>query len=180
MGRKVIDLTGRKFGKLMIIKRSYPNQRNGHLMWLCKCECGIEKIVSGWHLKNGHTKSCGCLWKGKKKFHFDLASMRALMRNYKASAKKRGYSFELTEEQFAEITKQDCYYCGIKPNGIVKYKEINTEYIYNGIDRVDNDKGYTVENTVPCCKHCNIAKNNMTLQEFKDWIRRISNRILSI
>lgn len=52
------DLTGRKFGKLTVLGRA-PNGKNWRTMWYCKCDCGNEKIivVSGAHLKNGHTKS---------------------------------------------------------------------------------------------------------------------------
>ena len=176
MGRKIIDLTGRKFGKLMVIKRNYPNRQNGHLMWLCKCECGKEKIVSGWYLKSGHIKSCGCL----KRLILGLANMRLLFRAYKSSAKKRGYSFELTEKQFKELTQQDCFYCGAKPSNIYNFNGYFGEYIYNGIDRIDNNKGYVIDNVVPCCKRCNHAKNNLTLREFKNWIKRISDRISSM
>ena len=56
----VIDLTGCKFGRLTVEKRSGSNKRN-EAMWLCKCDCGNEKIVVGKLLRNGHTKSCGCL-----------------------------------------------------------------------------------------------------------------------
>ena len=43
----------------------------------------------------------------------------------------------------------------------------------NGIDRVDSSKGYTLENSVPCCKYCNIAKHTMTSTEFYAWVRRV-------
>lgn len=56
-----IDLTGQKFNMLMVIKRV---ENKGKLTaWLCKCDCGNETIVVGTHLKNGHTKSCGCIRK---------------------------------------------------------------------------------------------------------------------
>lgn len=170
MGRKVMDLTGKKFGKSTIIKRSYPN-KNGHLMWLCKCDCGTEKIIEGNHLRSGHTKSCGCL-QSLQKLTPELASMRQLINGYKKGAKKRGYSYELTEEQFAELTQKNCYYCGAKPKGHYG------KYIYSGIDRIDNDKGYVMDNVVPCCKFCNRKKSNLTLQEFKNWIKKVSDRIL--
>lgn len=48
------DLTGKKFGNLLVIE--YKN--NGK--WLCKCDCGNEKIIRGNNLKRGLTKSCGC------------------------------------------------------------------------------------------------------------------------
>ena len=43
----------------------------------------------------------------------------------------------------------------------------------NGIDRIDSSKGYTVENSVPCCKYCNTAKNTMSVDEFLKWIGRV-------
>lgn len=53
-----VDLTGKKFGRLSVIKRegnSLP------VKWICKCECGKVTVVDASHLKDGHTKSCGCL-----------------------------------------------------------------------------------------------------------------------
>ena len=43
----------------------------------------------------------------------------------------------------------------------------------NGIDRVDNDKGYVRGNIVPCCTNCNIAKNTFLITEFEEWINRV-------
>ena len=52
---KFIDLTGQKFGRLTVIKYL------GHSKWLCKCECGKETITSGYCVRSGNAKSCGCL-----------------------------------------------------------------------------------------------------------------------
>ena len=61
---RCIDLTGKKFGKLTVVKRQ-PNHitpsGQTKAMWLCLCDCGNETIVSSQDLKSGHTKSCGCL-----------------------------------------------------------------------------------------------------------------------
>lgn len=59
---KLIDLTGKKFGRLTVIERTENNHR-GNVMWKCICECGNEKIVSRNCLNQGITKSCGCLLK---------------------------------------------------------------------------------------------------------------------
>lgn len=59
---KAIDLTGKKFGRLTVIKR-IGRDKYYHSTWLCKCECGKEKICNGKYLKEGKTKSCGCLYK---------------------------------------------------------------------------------------------------------------------
>ena len=55
MGDNSINLTGQKFGRLTVIKRSYPNSKFRNAMWLCKCDCGKEKIVSSVNLKSGGT-----------------------------------------------------------------------------------------------------------------------------
>jgi len=59
-GGKLIDLTGRKFGRLSVIGRHPQNAKNKSPMWECVCGCGSETIVSGTHLRGGHTQSCGC------------------------------------------------------------------------------------------------------------------------
>jgi len=106
-----------------------------------------------------------------------VASMRELIIDYKRNSKKRGYSYELTNEQFEEITQKNCYYCGAKPNNIHKTRRhYNGDYIYNGLDRIDNSKGYTIDNIVPCCKICNFAKRNLTSQEFRNWIKKVYNQ----
>lgn len=56
---KIIDLTNKKFGMMTVINRA--ENRNGRPYWLCKCDCGNEKIVKGDNLKSGNVKSCGCL-----------------------------------------------------------------------------------------------------------------------
>lgn len=53
-------LIGQRFGKLTVIKNTNESNNQGYL-WLCKCDCGKEKIVSTQALSTGHTKSCGCL-----------------------------------------------------------------------------------------------------------------------
>ena len=56
---KKIDLTGQPFGRYVVI-REY-GRKNGAVTWLCRCECGREKVVSVRHLRRGAVLSCGCL-----------------------------------------------------------------------------------------------------------------------
>jgi len=168
---RFIDIKGQRFSKWTVIRRSYPNAKWGQTNWLCKCDCGKEKIVQGNNLTAGKTKCCGCLRYNKLKL--GLSNMRSSILEYKRGAKIRGYNYKLTEEQFKELTQRDCYYCGTKPKNIRNQKGSNGGYIYNGIDRIDSSKDYTIDNVVPCCKMCNIAKHNYTLEEFKDWIKKV-------
>ena len=56
---KKIDLTGQRFGKLLVL---YEAPKIGDkIHWMCKCECGNKKEVIGWHLTQGIVSSCGCL-----------------------------------------------------------------------------------------------------------------------
>lgn len=57
---KFIDLTGQRFGKLVVLYRN-GTSKNKKAIWHCKCDCGTECDVLGENLKKGNTKSCGCL-----------------------------------------------------------------------------------------------------------------------
>lgn len=71
MGRKLIDLTGQRFNRLVVIERDISSSPK-HVMWKCKCDCGNEAIVQGINLRTGNTKSCGCL----KLEYEDLSGMQ--------------------------------------------------------------------------------------------------------
>lgn len=59
MGNKLMDLTGRKFHRLIVIEQA--GKRGHRICWKCVCECGKEVIVEAPDLRSGNTKSCGCL-----------------------------------------------------------------------------------------------------------------------
>lgn len=56
---KVIDLTGKRFGRLTVLHR-VENTKAGQSQWMCKCDCGTQLVVAGQSLRNGRSKSCGC------------------------------------------------------------------------------------------------------------------------
>ena len=62
---KIIDLTNQKFNKLTVIEKT-SERKNRQVVWKCQCECGKITYVVGQALRNGHTKSCGCLNYEKK------------------------------------------------------------------------------------------------------------------
>lgn len=57
---KKSDMVGKIFGRLTVLGKA-PSAKSGNIRWFCQCECGNETIVYGSHLRNGNTKSCGCL-----------------------------------------------------------------------------------------------------------------------
>jgi hypothetical protein len=79
-------------------------------------------------------------------------------KQYIKSAKERNMVCELTKEQLVEITSNVCYYCGEKEN--------------NGIDRLDAAIGYTISNSVSCCKMCNYLKGSLDVVTF---LRRVEH-----
>lgn len=54
------DLCGKKFGKLLVLEK-LPQDKNGHSLYKCLCDCGNEIILPGYSLSTNHTASCGCL-----------------------------------------------------------------------------------------------------------------------
>ncbi len=106
------------------------------------------------------------------------ASFNELLSHYKYHAKNRNLTWDLTKEEFRFLTKQNCFYCGkIPSHKSRKDKRFNGIYIYNGIDRIDNNKGYIKENVVPCCGICNKAKGSRSYDEFIAWIKRVNQFI---
>ena len=64
-----IDLTGRVFGDITVISENKERNKNGHITYKCRCECGVEKDILGSSLRYGKTRSCGCLQKKKARKH---------------------------------------------------------------------------------------------------------------
>ena len=96
-----IDLTGRKFGRLTVIKFSHIN-KHGRSMWLCQCSCGGPsslKVINGFSLKNGDTKSCGCIQKetiskiGKRTGKINGGNNKLSLKQVKLRSKKLGFIF---------------------------------------------------------------------------------------
>jgi hypothetical protein len=177
------DLVGKRFERLLVIDFAYI--KNGNVYWLCKCDCGKEKIARASSLKSGGTRSCGCLVSelskiNRKKyamsFEYGETSFNQLFSSYKLSAIRRAYSFELTKDEFRNLTGGTCDYCGKKPSNVkISARKSNGEYVYNGIDRVDSSKGYILENCVSCCTECNKLKGTMSREEFLKCVDLIYN-----
>ena len=149
------------------------NTELGKTQWLCQCDCGEYAWVLGDSLHSRNTRSCGCLRKENAQKLQALpegeAAFNQLIRRMKEDTKTHDREWQLTKEQVHHLTEQSCSYCGARPTQTVSTPFNTGFYIYNGLDRVDNTKGYTIDNVVPCCKTCNFAKGTMTLEEFKSW-----------
>lgn len=173
MHPNVVDIIGKQFGRLKVLRESKARNKRREVYWACLCSCGKEKNINGCDLRNGNTKSCGCL-------HYDMlcikkgeANFNKLYDTYRRSAEKRGLGFYLDKDYFRKITKSECKYCGCIPSASFESKRSNGKYIYNGIDRIDNNCGYTRHNCVACCKKCNYMKHTSSLDGFLSHVRKI-------
>lgn len=171
------DLTGQRFARLVVIK--CVGTRHMSRLWLCKCDCGNEKEITTHSLRQNVTRSCGCLQKEvrsnkprQKRLPYGESTRNKLLCDYKNAARRRNLIWELTDSQTFKLFESNCKLCNLEPQTL-KYKHSYGEYKYTGIDRIDNSKGYTTDNVQSLCKRCNVAKNNMTNQEFFEWIKRI-------
>lgn len=65
----VVDMTGRRYGTLVVIERRGSSSKYPRAQWLCRCRCGREIIVMGYSLRSGNTSNCGCLRGAKSRTH---------------------------------------------------------------------------------------------------------------
>lgn len=102
---------------------------------------------------------------------------RALYQQYKKKARKRGLLFELSYEDFVDITQHECYLCGVQPSQVYVHTQgrksyDNNPFTYNGIDRVENSIGYVTGNLASSCGTCNMAKRFLDIESFLKYIKR--------
>jgi hypothetical protein len=188
----VINLLGLKFGRLIVISKNEIKGNRRQVKWNCECDCGNKHTVTGESLRSGKSKSCGCLLKEArhvKNKNSDrekamlLLIYSPLKKRHKNKFKNENYiDFEL----FKKLSLSNCFYCNTEPlntqsdiryetRGGKKEKLIITDFVlkYNGIDRIDSSKGYELNNVVPCCKNCNSAKMELSINDFKNQIKKI-------
>lgn len=97
--------------------------------------------------------------------------------HHRRGAEKREISWELTLEEACQLVQQDCVYCGIASTPVTSSAPGWSLIGVNGIDRLDSSLGYTKNNCVTSCGTCNIAKAQMSVDAFYEWIRRVSDKL---
>jgi hypothetical protein len=171
-----------EFGRFM--KRYKSDQRIGIMtliekvdkkFWLVKCDCGSEIKVSSQHLYR--KKSCGCKSKSnmfKNSPRFDV-QINIKYNHYKSGANRRSLKFDLSKKEFTNLVMSNCNYCKLPPHKEQRYRD-NIQ-LFNGIDRVDTNKDYNIDNCVPCCSWCNFAKSDRPLNEYLEWLKWVKNNV---
>jgi hypothetical protein len=176
--KNVKEMSGQRFGRLLVLSYEGSNKFRQSL-WKCKCDCGEYVVLPRTRLVSKNTTSCGCANKDAVSLPFGIASSNKILSRYKQNAKNRGIAFDLSSNEFLSLIVLDCFYCGASPHKYFELTSGNGGISYNGLDRVNNNKGYTLDNAVPCCEKCNYAKRSMTYDEFKNWIFAVSDHMIS-
>lgn len=157
VGSKINDLT---------VLRLLKGAKGVHPMAHCMCQCGKTTWVRQSHLRRYERKSCvSCVrsnaWIGRERAGPREKFLCEKESEYKCNARSRKIHWHLDRAMFQRLFESACVYCGLTPA--------------NGIDRFDNNKGYSVENAKPCCSQCNFAKRMQTADEFYEWIDRLTS-----
>ena len=161
-----IDLINKRFGHLLVLSFAGLNKRTSAL-WLCRCDCGKEKVINGQSLRIGSTKSCGCISKEINSKIFRKKPFGCLYRIFIKVAQKKHLDNFISYDDFVLLTNiTECHYCGSFINWTKYNTDVNNSAYH--IDRKDNKKGYIFDNIVVCCVECNRAKGNR--YSYEEWI----------
>ena len=162
---------GIRFGKITIVNQYYlESGMNLRVDYIC--DCGYKTTNKAFEKVKKQKMCIKCSRTNTHKINKET-SFNMLFNEYARSARIRHLSFDLTKKQVAELTKGKCFYCGSDPSNVMRKDAKSGSYVYNGIDRRDSNKGYTLENSVSCCKLCNIAKWDLSTKDFLNHIKRI-------
>lgn len=143
MGRSIIDLTGNRFGKLIVIARA-ENDNSNQARWLCQCDCGNQPIVLGASLRSGRSKSCGC---GQLSAVMNHSGRETRLYNIWHGMKARCYNHK--NKDFWRYGGRGITVCAEWLHDFGVFQEwayANGYREYLTIDRIDNDRGYSPDN----------------------------------
>lgn len=169
---KVEDLRNIKINKLTFINY-VKNDKFGKAIWLCSCECGKEKMLNASAIKAKLTTSCGCNKQKSLRKGVGLIS-GAFWHKLKKSALSRDIDFSIKIEEAWEIFLKQDKKCALSGVNLIMYPNNDRSRIQTASpDRIDSNKGYTIDNLQWVHKRINRMKNILTTDELLFWVKRI-------
>jgi len=171
---KLITPSERKIGNWTLLY--VVGVSKNHAIWRVRCMCGREKNARTDSLCR--SQSCGC--SRRLLIENGTAERNAILCAYRNIARKRNLEWSLDGTVFDTLMHSVCFYCSCPPSNKRQNRGGGPVFVYSGIDRKDNNIGYTVDNVVSCCIVCNRAKNKMSVIDFLNWVRRVHERVKTI
>jgi hypothetical protein len=144
-----------------------------------RCVCGREKWFRHEHVTGDRAKSCGCLNYEPRCRDPRLRIARRVLAYLRVSARKRGLPFDLTETATAARIFEPCFYCGAAPSRVLREPARpfgRRGAPCHGLDRVNADRGYTIDNIVACCFVCNTMKWDLSPEDFLRHVESLAAR----
>lgn len=143
-----------------------------NVKWKAKCVCGNERWTYANSLKKSIYPCKKCYDKSMRVTDIGPAVKKAFI-SLNSNAKSRNISVNISQEEFYKIASKNCFYCNAEPVEKNGPKRWQTPVKLNGVDRVSNNIGYTIENCVSCCYDCNRIKSDFTIENFLKHIKKI-------
>jgi len=143
---KLIDLVGQRFGRLTVV--SPAETKHGYKYWLCACDCGNQKIISGHCLRNGEIKSCGCLWRETHKKSAEKHGGRNT-RLYRIWANMKGRTGNPKNKRYECYGGRGITVCDEWKNDFTAFRDWALAHGYRddlSIDRIDVNGNYEPSN----------------------------------
>lgn len=178
---KFIDLTGQRFGKLLVI--SYFGKKEGHPYWNTKCDCGKKSVVYRGSLRNGDTESCGCLFRLMiSKNNTTHGKARTLI--YKVWVSMKGRCLNLNDKDYKHYGGRGITICDRWMDFELFYKDMGDPPSRMTLERINTNGNYEPGN----CKwatqreQANNKRNNVILSyrgtnlTISQWARRLGIR----
>lgn len=174
----MIDLIGKKFGRLSVIGQE--GRYNTDKLWLCECDCGNKAIVSGCNLRNGSTKSCGCIKKegnNLKHGHDKIGKQSRTYHSWRAMIQRCQNPNNIKYKYYGEKEISVCKRWSNKKNGFINFlKDMGDRPKGKTLDRIDNNLGYYKDN----CRWATIKEQNNNRRPRKLGYKRDKYKIKNI
>ncbi len=145
-------MKGKRFSRLVVIKQA-ANGNHNHLRWLVRCDCGVEKIVIGKHLRLGKIRSCGCYRKEKSSLNGKKAKTHGHSINYKQTKTYQSWvsmksrCLDKRNKNYKRYKDKKIKICDRWKNSFENFlKDMGERPEGTTLDRVDNDGNYEKSN----------------------------------
>jgi len=176
---KIIDITGKRFHKLTVLYRSTNKpKKTKEIPWVCRCTCGTTKEVSGYSLRTGHTKSCGCL---RSEVNINNSTTHSLSGTsvYNAWIGMRSRCYNSKNKSYKNYGARGITVCDKWMKSFINfYHDMGDKpSVKHTLERMDNNGIYSPKNCIWATRteqgnnkrNCHIIKFNKKAQTISQW-----------